>query len=105
MGKPKKLAPWRQERAEFPAAFTSDEWEALKAAGQNSTARMQHILREALCFYLATSKEDFANLPVLMLEKTLVSLTALQNKTESLSDIQDHVEKTIAEKERLKRQA
>ncbi|MEK8121548.1 hypothetical protein WOB59_00040 [Methylocystis sp. IM4] len=87
------------------STFTSDEWEALKAAGRNSTARMQHILREPLCFYLATSKEDLANLPVLMLEKTLMSLTALQNQTESLSAIQDWFEKTITKKERIARRA
>ena len=104
MGKPKKLTPWRQEMAEFPVGFTSDEWEALKTAGQNSTARMQHVLREALCFYLATNKEDFANLPILMLEKTLLSLDALQNQAESLDELQDEVEKTIAEKEQSDRQ-
>ncbi len=105
MVKPKNLAPWRQEMAEFPVAFTSDEWEALKTAGQNSRARMQHILREALCFYLATSKEDFASLPVLMLEKTLLSLNTLQNQAENLDALQSQVEKTIAQKEQLKRKA
>lgn len=105
MGRSKELAPWRQEMAEFPVAFTSDEWESLKAAGQNSTARMQHVLREALCFYLATSKEDFANLPILMLEKTLMSLTALQNQAENLNALRSEVEKAIADKERLKRLA
>ncbi len=106
MVKPKTPAPWRQEMAEFSVAFTSDEWAALKTAGQDSTARMQHILREALCFYLATSKEDFANLPVLMLEKTLLSLTALQSQAENFTEIQKRVEETIAaqEQEQLKRQ-
>jgi dsDNA-binding SOS-regulon protein len=90
--------------AEFPVAFTSDEWEALKTGGHNSTARMQHILREALCVYLAANKEDFGNLSVLMLEKTLLSLYALQNQAESLDELQGQVEKTIAEKEQSDRQ-
>jgi len=105
VGEIKKLTPWREEMAAFSVAFTSDEWEALKAAGQNSTARMQHVLREALCFYLATSEDDLENLPILTLEKTLLILAALQNQADNWGAIQDRIEKTIAKKEQLKRQA
>ena len=104
MGKPKKLTPWRQEMAEFTVALTSDEWEALKTAGQNSTARMQHVLREALCFYLATNKEDFANLPVLMLEKNPSEPGRAPKPGRELDELQNEVEKTIAEKEQSGRQ-
>ncbi len=40
-----------------------------------------------------------------MLEKTLLSLDALQNQAESITDLQNQVEKTIAKKEQFKRQA
>jgi hypothetical protein len=79
----KMLTPWRQEMAEFRLAFTKDEWDVLKAAGLGSTSRMQHILREALCFYLALDDGEFSNLSVSILEKTLMTLHVLQAKVEN----------------------